>query len=129
MKIFVKGYKLGILILLMFIRSKASGDWFGSIVVLGVFVALMDLTTKLIASHSTLKDKKPKDRLGFCLVILFIIGFIVLASAFYNIVDPLKWLKDTTILDELTLLALLLSISQDTVLDILNAFIGKDIGE
>lgn len=121
-------YIAGILLLLMIVRAFASGDWFGSIVVAGVFVSWIDLIRKLIQISANLKYKHAKDRAGLIILVMSIAGFVLLVLAVINIINSISWLTDPLVLDELTLVALFLCISQDMLIDVLKWIIGKDNG-
>lgn len=112
----------------MIVRAFASGDWFGSIVVAGVFVSWIDLIRKLIQISANLKYKHAKDRAGLIILVMSIAGFVLLVLAVINIINSISWLTDPLVLDELTLVALFLCISQDMLIDVLKWIIGKDNG-
>lgn len=112
-----------IIIFLMIIRFFASGKWFGCVVIAGLLVAIFDLIIKLYKSNLQIVVKQQKVRYGICFIllnILFLLGCILIAV---NVIFEIQWLNEAIFLDEMTLLTLLLTLSQNLILESINKII------
>lgn len=99
------------LVVLMFVRPVASGKWFGSVVVAGVFVTWMD-TMYCVWKDNSVNNIKEKVRYGTIFTFMGAIGFLLLVLIIVNIVKEIDWLNNPIFLDEVTLIALIICVSQ-----------------
>ena len=124
MKVIKNLYSTFVFIILIILRPFASGNWFGSIVVAGLFVTWMDTLNCVLNDNSKL-NIAAKVRYGIIFTIMVVIGLILLALITVNFVIDIKWLNNTIVLDEITLLALLLCVSQKSFIKLLGNIIKK----
>lgn len=111
-----------IIVFLMLVRADilkvtTSTTWVGSIVVIGVVIAVYDIARKIIEHYADINDKVV-NQIGV-LIAVFLLNIIVgigIIIALWNFLKPLGFLNNAKVLDELTLIALLLSLSQHTVI-------------
>lgn len=121
-----QAYYAGTIIVLMIIRYIMTGTWFGSIVVAGVFISWIDIIVRTIKRSANLSNGAAKKRAAIIITFLGIIGFAILCVGVVNIVIPIDQLQNPVILDELTLLALLLCFAKDIIVGGIRLIIGKD---
>ena len=124
MKVIKNLYSTFVFIILIILRTFASGNWFGSIVVAGLFVTWMD-TLNCVWNDNSKLNIAAKVRYGIIFTIMVVIGLILLALITVNFVIDIKWLNNTIVLDEITLLALLLCVSQKSFIKLLGNIIKK----
>ena len=124
MKVIKNLYSTFVFIILIILRPFASGNWFGSIVVAGLFVTWMD-TLNCVWNDNSKLNIAAKVRYGIIFSIRVVIGLILLALITVNFVIDIKWLNNTIVLDEITLLALLLCVSQKSFIKLLGNIIKK----
>lgn len=124
MKVIKNLYSTFVFIILIILRPFASGNWFGSIVVAGLFVTWMD-TLNCVWNDNSKLNIAAKVRYGIIFTIMVVIGLILLALITVNFVIDIKWLNNTIVLDEITLLALLLCVSQKSFIKLLGNIIKK----
>lgn len=110
---------------LMIMRVFGTGKWFSCVVYAGLLVALFDLISKLYKSNMTLVDKKHMIRYGGYFVALNFIFGIGCILIFLNLILEIPWLNDVALLDEITLLTLLLTLPQKLILEKINKEIRK----
>ena len=123
-------YVIITMVVLMIVRPFAPGEWFGSIVVAGLFVTWLDTIHKVWRSKEELSITKQKERYAIVIMLMVVIGLILLIFIVVNFIVNIALLNSSVILDEITLLALLLCLSQDTLVSLLiniikNAFKGE----
>lgn len=111
------------LIVLMILRPFAPGEWFGSIVIAGLFVTWLDTMHRIWKSNADLTIENEKIRYAIVFVVMVLVGVALLILIVVNLVIGLKWLNLPIVLDECTLLALLICLSQNTIVDIANSII------
>lgn len=118
------------LIALMIVRLFAPGEWFGSIVLAGLFVTLLDTIRKIQINNAHITDESSKKRYAIVHIVLIIIGAVLLILAIINLVHNITWLNKPIVLDEFTLFTLLVCLAQNTVVDIANSIIknGHEVG-
>ncbi len=112
------------LVVLMFVRPVASGKWFGSVVVAGVFVTWMD-TMYCVWKDNSVNNIKEKVRYGTIFTFMGAIGFLLLVLIIVNIVKEIDWLNNPIFLDEVTLIALIICVSQRSFIRLLSNIIKK----
>lgn len=114
-----------LIIFLMIMRLFVVGKWFGCVVLAGLLVAIFDLISKLYKNNLRLVEKRQKIRYGICFIILNVFFFIGCALIALNIMLEIQWLSDAAFLDEITLFTLLLSLSQNLIVERINQIIQK----
>ena len=124
MKVIKNIYLVITLIVLMILRPFASGNWFGSIVVAGLFVTWMDTMNCVWQDNSNLNGRE-KVRYGIIFTIMGLVGVVLLILIIVNLVKDIDWLNNTIFLDEITLLALMICISQKSFIRLLGNIIKK----
>lgn len=124
MKVIKNIYLVIALIVLMILRPFASGNWFGSIVVAGLFVTWMDTMNCVWQDNSNLNGRE-KVRYGIIFTIMGLVGVVLLILIIVNLVKDIAWLNNTIFLDEITLLALMICISQKSFIRLLGNIIKK----
>lgn len=124
MKVIKDLYLIITLLVLMLLRPWAPGNWFGSVVVAGLLVTWLDTLNHIWEDNSTSNDKE-KVRYGVIFTIMGLIGLSLLILLVINLVKSIEWLNSTIVLDELTLLALLLCVSQKSFINLLGNIIKK----
>lgn len=113
------------MIVLMIIRFFASGGWFGSIVLAGLFVTWLDTMHKIWESSLCLMEEKEKERYAITLILMTGIGLVLLVFIIVNLIVNIELLKSPLVLDEVTLLALLLCLSQEAFVNLVTGIIKK----
>lgn len=124
MKVIKNLYLVIALVVLMIIRPFATGNWFGSVVVAGLFVTWMDTMNCVWQNNSALNSRE-KIRYGIIFTSMGLVGLILLILIIINFVKDIAWLNDTIFLDEITLLALMICISQKSFIKLLGNIIKK----
>lgn len=119
-------YYIITLIMLMIVRPFASGNWFGSIVLAGLFTAWLSLLNTVWSDNLHLVSQKAKSRYAIIMLSISIIGVIILIFAILNLILSISWLNQPIVLDEITLFTLLISLEQKTIVSILNKTIGEE---
>lgn len=128
MRLLKDGYILFALVTMMIVRPFAPGEWFGTIVVVGLLISIWDLIGKVHNSCRSLASDKEKSRYAIMMVALFLVGLGLLVLAILNLIMNLPWLNAPVVLDEITLLTLLVSLNQGIILSLLNYFIMRKDG-
>lgn len=124
MRVIKNLYLVIALVVLMILRPFASGNWFGSVVVAGLFVTWMDTMNCVWQGNSKLNGKE-KVRYGIIFTSMGLVGVVLLALIIVNVVKDIEWLNNTIFLDEVTLLALVICISQKSFVRLLGNIIKK----
>lgn len=120
----VKNYYIIVsLLVLMIVRVFAKGGWFGTIVVISFLIPWIEITNLIIKIGNNLKSEREKKRYALVLAFMFIVGTICFILAIVNIVINISWLNRPIILDELTLITLLICLCQSAGVNIANSFI------
>lgn len=114
------------LIALMILRPFSPGEWFGSIVIAGLLVTWLDTMHKIWKSNPSLTIENEKIRYAMVFVVMGLIGAALLVLILVNLVINLGWLNLPIVLDECTLLALLICLSQNTIVNIANNIIKSN---
>lgn len=114
------------MLVLMIIRPFAPGEWFGSIIVAGLFVTWLDTIHKIWKSNLELSLEKEKERYAIALIIMTGIGLIMLIFIIVNLIVHIEWLNSPVVLDEITLLALLLCLSQEVFVNLITYLIKNN---
>jgi len=125
MRVFKNWYISIILLILMILRFIASGKWFGSVVVAGVLVTWIDTTNKIWKENLNVIGTRKKARYAIVLLAMFFIGLIQVVLIVVNSVMGIEWLNLPIVLDEITLFALLICLSQNEIIGLLNKIIRK----
>ena len=129
MRFLKNAYLMFALILLMVLRLFANGSWFSTIVFSGFIVAWYDIMNKVILSNKDIVSNQQKQRFAKVFIILNIVFFVFLAAIIVDLVTSCTWLDNTTLLDEITLLTLLVSLPQSQILEWINGFISGESEE
>lgn len=119
-------YYIIALIVLMIVRPFASGNWFGSIVLAGLFTAWLNLLNTIWSDNFHLVSKKSKSRYAIIMLCISLLGVILLILAILNLILNITWLNHPTVLDEITLFTLLISLEQNTIVSMFNRIIGEE---
>lgn len=119
-------YYIIALIVLMIVRPFASGNWFGSIVLAGLFTAWLNLLNTIWRDNLHLVSKKSKSRYAIIMLCISLLGVILLILAILNLILNITWLNHPTVLDEITLFTLLISLEQNTIVSMFNRIIGEE---
>lgn len=123
---FVKKYYILLSILvLMTLRLFFFIEWFASVAIAGLLVALFDIIIKFRNEYKKSPIIKEKTSFSIIFLTLTIIGAIMLILLITNLVQPITWLNSQLFLDELSLLTLLLCLSQETILSLLKIITKK----
>jgi len=123
MNVIQNWYAIVALVTLMVTRLFASGEWFGSVVVAGVLVTWIDTTNKIWHKNSNIIRIKEKVRFAIVMLSMSFFGVVQLVLIIVNLVVGLKWLNSPLILDEITLMALLICVIQNEFIDWINNII------
>lgn len=110
----------------MILRPFSPGEWFGSIVIAGLLVTWLDTMHKIWKSNPSLTIENEKIRYAMVFVVMGLIGAALLVLILVNLVINLGWLNLPIVLDECTLLALLICLSQNTIVNIANNIIKSN---
>ena len=97
---------------------------FGSVVVAGLFVTWMDTMNCVWQDNSKLNGME-KVRYGVIFTSMGLIGLVLLILIVVNFVKNIDWLNNSIFLDGITLLALLICISQKSFIRLLGSIIKK----
>ena len=119
-------YYIIALIVLMIVRPFASGNWFGSIVLAGLFTAWLNLINTIWSDNLHLVSRKSKSRYAIIMLCFSFLGLAFLILAILNLVLSISWLNHPTVLDEITLFTLLISLEQNTIVAFFNRIIGEE---
>lgn len=116
---------IALIFALCIFRVLDSGGWFGCVVIAGFLVALFDIIVKVYLSNTNIVLDKYKSRYGvifICLNILLSGGIILL---FGNAIWKFSWINNMIVLDEITLLTLMISLPQESIINKINSIIRK----
>ena len=123
MKAIKNFYTIISLIVLMILRPFSPGEWFGSIVIAGLFVTWVDTIQKVWKANNELTLEKEKGRYAVAMLGLSLTGLVQLVLIIVNLIVGIGWLNLPVVLDELTLLALLACLAQNTLVEFINNII------
>ena len=124
----IKDFYIAIgLVVLMFLRPFAPGEWFGSVAVAGILVTWMDTISKIWKSNTPCCYNNQKKRYANVFIVLGLVGLVLFILMIVNLAVNLKWLNNPIILDELTLVALLICLEQNRIIEIVNSYIQKGL--
>ena len=107
----------------MILRPFASGEWFGSVVVSGLLITWIDTTNHVWKTNKTLIDTQEKSRYTIALLGMFLVGLALLILIIVNLITRVKWLNYSLVLDEITLLSMLICLSQQVIIKLINVII------
>lgn len=113
------------ILFLIVARLFVPGRWFGCIVIGGFLVTLLDLIRMIYTDNNNLKLDNQKIRYGIIYFVLSTMFYAGVISIILNIIMEIKWLNAPIFLDELTLITLLLSLSQKFIVNKINKVIRK----
>ena len=116
-------YVIVSIVVLMIIRPFAPGEWFGSIVIAGLFVTWLDTIHKVWKSNFDFLSEQEKERYAIALILMAGIGLVLLVLIIVNFIVHIRWLNSSVVLDEITLLALLICLSQETFVNLVTGLI------
>lgn len=125
MKILKTPYIILILIILMVVRRYGTGPWMGSVMLGGLLVAWLDIMSMTWNSTRNISKIGEKSKAFIIIVVMGIVGGLILSFLVLNLVCPFEWLNAPICLDEITLLALLLCLIRDSIVNTLIRFIQK----
>lgn len=126
MKTIKNFYTIITLIILMILRPFSPGEWFGSVAILGLFVTWVDTIRKVWKANNKLTLEQEKVRYAVVMLVLSSIGLVQLILIIVNLIVGIEWLNLLVVLDELTLLALLACLAQNTLVEFINNIIKND---
>lgn len=126
MKFLKNAYLIFILVLLMVLRLFANGSWFSTIVFAGFVIALYDIIHKVFHSNRNIIKNQQKERFAIVFIILNILFVLCLALIVVDLVTNWAWLDNATLLDEVTLLTLLISLPQSQLIEWINNYISGE---
>ena len=116
-------YLISAILVLMVTRPFASGEWFGSVVVAGLFIAWIDMTGRVWKENTNFISAESKQRYAITMICLTIVGIAQLIIAILNLILSFEWLNKSVVLDEITLFALLISLEQSAIVRLFNNII------
>lgn len=125
MKVVKKVYIFCALLILIVLRPFAPGGWFGSVVTTGLFVAWIDMMHDIWKDNHRIVSDQHKKRFGWFMLIFGIIGVGMLSLIIVNLIITMDWLNAQIVLDEITLLALLICLLENTFVTIINKIIRR----
>lgn len=125
MKILKTPYIILILIILMVVRRYGTGPWMGSVMLGGLLVAWLDIMSMTWDSTRNISKIREKSKALVIIVVMGIVGGLILSFLVLNLICPFEWLNAPICLDEITLLALLLCLIRDSIVNILIQFVKK----
>lgn len=125
MKILKTPYIILILIILMVVRRYGTGPWMGSVMLGGLLVAWLDIMSMTWDSTRNISKIREKSKALVIIVVMGIVGGLILSFLVLNLICPFEWLNAPICLDEITLLALLLCLIRDSIVNILIQLIKK----
>ena len=126
MKLLKNAYLILVLILLMVLRLFAEGSWFSAIVFAGFAVALYDIIHKIFHSNRNIIKNRQKERFAIVFIVLNVVFILCLALIVVDLVTNWAWMDNITLLDEITLLTLLISLPQSQIIEWVNNFISGE---
>ena len=99
--------------------------WVASIAVIGLLVAWLDILGGVYNDNRHLKRSK-QSRCIIVMGIMVIIATIMVVFCMVNIVQKNKFLNNTIVMDEITLLSLLISLLRNRIVSIIDALINMN---
>ena len=116
---------IAILVLMITRIFVDSCSWFSSVIIAGFLVALFDIISKVSEANRTLVIHRHKKRNAIILIILHLIFVSILILLVINAIINLEFINKDIVLDEITLLTLLISLPQNLIIDGMNKYIRK----
>lgn len=126
MKAIKNFYTIISLIVLMILRPFSPGEWFGSVAIAGLFVTWVDTIQKFWKANNKLTLEQEKVRYAVVMLVLSLFGLVQLILIIVNLIVGIEWLNLPVVLDELTLLALLVCLAQNTLVEFINNIIKNN---
>ena len=126
MKAIKNFYTIISLIVLMILRPFSPGEWFGSVAIAGLFVTWVDTIQKVWKANNKLTLEQEKVRYAVVMLVLSLFGLVQLILIIVNLIVGIEWLNFPVVLDELTLLALLVCLAQNTLVEFINNIIKNN---
>lgn len=126
MKAIKNFYTIISLIVLMILRPFSPGEWFGSVAIAGLFVTWVDTIQKVWKTNNKLTLEQEKVRYAVVMLVLSLFGLVQLILIIVNLIVGIEWLNLPVVLDELTLLALLVCLAQNTLVEFINNIIKNN---
>ena len=126
MKAIKNFYTIISLIVLMILRPFSPGEWFGSVAIAGLFVTWVDTIQKVWTANNKLTLEQEKVRYAVVMLVLSLFGLVQLILIIVNLIVGIEWLNLPVVLDELTLLALLVCLAQNTLVEFINNIIKNN---
>ena len=120
MKAIKNFYTIISLIVLMILRPFSPGEWFGSVAIAGLFVTWVDTIQKAWKANNKLTLEQEKVRYAVVMLVSSSFGLVQLILIIVNLIVGIEWLNLPVVLDELTLLALLVCLAQNTLVEFIN---------
>lgn len=112
------------LIALMIIRPFASSQWMGSVAVAGLLVTWTDTMQQIWNDNKNLICKRKKVKYAISFLIMSVLSIVFLVLILVNLIVGIEWLNAPICLDEITLLSLLLCLSQKLIIRLINNIIN-----
>ena len=109
----------------MVVRRYGTGPWMGSVMLGGLLVAWLDIMSMTWDSTRNISKIREKSKALVIIVVMGIVGGLILSFLVLNLICPFEWLNAPICLDEITLLALLLCLIRDSIVNILIQLIKK----
>lgn len=126
MKAIKNFYTIISLIVLMILRPFSPGEWFGSVAIAGLFVTWVDTIQKVWKANNKLTLEQEKVHYAVVMLVLSLFGLVQLILIIVNLIVGIEWLNLPVVLDELTLLALLVCLAQNTLVEFINNIIKNN---
>lgn len=113
------------IIVFMIMRIINPGWWFSSTAIVGFLVSWIDTIEKVRKSNLEFKNNKAKENFAITMLVMCLVGAVLLVLMLVNIIKPIGFMNQSLFIDEVTLLALLLCLLQDVIVNLINNIIKK----
>lgn len=113
------------IVVLMIIRLFCAGKWMACVGMAGLMIAIGDVLCRFYCENRDVSGDRMRTRYGIVFIFINLLFFITGILLIVNMIADVPCLYDVLLVDEMTLFTLLLTITQNKVIDKLNKFIGK----
>lgn len=101
---------------LMILRLFVSGNWFGSIVLWGLLIAWIDTIGKVLKECDSITHINERRKHAIVMIIMTLFGLVLLLLSIINLVNNISFINDPIFIDEVTLVTLLISLLQNSII-------------